>query len=175
MEIPLRAKVGARDEVTSPEAGRPIWFALKREGPDASRMNVRLSLRILLVLHVLMLVVGVALSFFDGYLLPDSLAEWKDAQLNEDDLSLSDLLLLALWLGWLGGYIVSVVGLFRQQRWAAWLSLGLTVLGLVFTLTEPSVYSGLLAAIDAFALLVQGAILALCFGTDALRPENPAG
>jgi hypothetical protein len=137
-------------------------------------MTVRRSLRILLVLHVLMLVVGVALSFFDGYLLPDTLAEWKDAQLNEDDLSLSDLLFLALWLGWLGGYIVSVVGLFLQQRWAAWLSLGLTVLGLVFTLSEPSVYSGLLAAIDAFALLVQGAILALCFGTEALRPENPA-
>ena len=97
-------------------------------------MNVRLSLRILLVLHVLMLVVGVALSFFDGYLLPDTLAEWKDAQLDEDALSLTDLLLLGLWLGWLGGYLVSVVGLFLQQRWAAWLSLGLTVLGLVFTL-----------------------------------------
>ena len=137
-------------------------------------MNVRLSLRILLVLHVLMLVVGVALSFFDGYLLPDTLAEWKDAQLDEDALSLTDLLLLGLWLGWLGGYLVSVVGLFLQQRWAAWLSLGLTVLGLVFTLSVPSVYSGLLAAIDAFALLVQGAILALCFGTEALRPENPA-
>ena len=137
-------------------------------------MNVRLSLRILLVLHVLMLVVGVALSFFDGYLLPDTLAEWKDAQLDEDALSLTDLLLLGLWLGWLGGYLVSVVGLFLQQRWAAWLSLGLTVLGLGFTLSEPSVYSGLLAAIDAFALVVQGAILALCFGTEALRPENPA-
>ena len=121
-----------------------------------------------------MLVVGVALSFFDGYLLPDTLAEWKDTQLNEDALSLTDLLLLGLWLGWLGGYLVSVVGLFLQQRWAAWLSLGLTVIGLVFTLSEPSVYSGLLAAIDAFALLVQGAILALCFGTEALRPENPA-
>ena len=137
-------------------------------------MNVRLSLRILLVLHVLMLVVGVALSFFDGYLLPDTLAEWKDAQLDEDALSLTDLLLLGLWLGWLGGYLVSVVGLFLQQRWAAWLSLAITVLGLGFTLSEPSVYSGLLAAIDAFALLVQGAILALCFGTEALRPENPA-
>lgn len=137
-------------------------------------MTLRLSLRILLVLHVLMLVVGVALSFFDGYLLPDTLAEWKDTQLNEDALSLTDLLLLGLWLGWLGGYLVSVVGLFLQQRWAAWLSLGLTVIGLVFTLSEPSVYSGLLAAIDAFALLVQGAILALCFGTEALRPENPA-
>ena len=137
-------------------------------------MNVRLSLRILLVLHVLMLVVGVALSFFDGYLLPDTLAEWKEAQLDEDALSLTDLLLLGLWLGWLGGYLVSVVGLFLQQRWAAWLSLGLTVLGLVFTLSEPSVYSGLLAAIDALALLVQGAILALCFRTEALRPENPA-
>lgn len=138
-------------------------------------MNVRLSLRILLVLHVLMLVVGVALSFFDGYLLPDTLAEWKDAQLDEDALSLTDLLLLGLWLGWLGGYLVSVVGLFRQQRWAAWLFLAITVLELFFTLSEPSVCSGLLAAIDAFALLVQGAILALCFGTDALRPENPAG
>ncbi len=136
-------------------------------------MTLRLSLRILLVLHVLMLVVGVALSFFDGYLLPDTLAEWKDAQLDEDALSLTDLLLFGLWLGWLGGYLVSVVGLFLQQRWAAWLFLGLTVLGLVFTLSEPSVYSGLLAAIDAFALLVQGAILALCFGTEALRPENP--
>jgi len=138
-------------------------------------MNVRLSLRILLVLHVLMLVVGVALSFFDGYLLPDTLAEWKEAQLDEDALSLTDLLLLGLWLGWLGGYLVSVVGLFLQQRWAAWLSLAITVLGLGFTLSEPSVYSGLLAAIDTLALLVQGAILALCFGTDALRPENPAG
>ncbi len=137
-------------------------------------MNVRLSLRILLVLHVLMLVVGVALSFFDGYLLPDTLAEWKEAQLDEDALSLTDLLLLGLWLGWLGGYLVSVVGLFLQQRWAAWLSLAITVLGLGFTLSEPSVYSGLLAAIDTLALLVQGAILALCFGTDALRPENPA-
>jgi hypothetical protein len=136
-------------------------------------MNARLSLRLLLVLHILMLIVGVALTFFDGYLLPDALAEWKDAQLSEDDLSLTDLLLLALWLGWLGGYIVSVVGLFLQQRWAAWLSLAVTVVGLGFTLSEPSVYSGLLAAIDALALLVQGAILALCFGTDALRPENP--
>lgn len=137
-------------------------------------MTVRRSLRILLGLHVLMLVVGVALSVFDGYLLPDTLADWKDAQINEDDLSLSDLLLLALWLGCLGGYLVSVVGLFRQQRWAAWLFLAITVLELFFTLSEPSVCSGLLAAIDALALLVQGAILALCFLTEALRSDNPA-
>jgi hypothetical protein len=88
-------------------------------------------------------------------------------------LSLTDLILLALWLGWLGGYLVSVVGLFLQQRWAAWLFLAITVLGLGFTLSEPSVYSGLLAAIDAVALLVQGAILAVCFGTDALHAKNP--
>lgn len=137
-------------------------------------MNARLSLRILLVLHILMVVAVVGLSFVDGYLLPDTLAAWKDAQLNEDDLSLSDLLLLVLWLGGLGGYIVSVAGLFLLQRWAAWLFLAFTVLGLGFTLSEPSVYSGLLAAIDAVVLLVQGAILALCFGTEALRPENPA-
>jgi hypothetical protein len=137
-------------------------------------MTVRRSLRILLGLHVLMLVVGVALSVFDGYLLPDTLADWKDAQINEDDLSLSDLLLLALWLGCLGGYLVSVVGLFRQQRWAAWLFLAITVLELFFMLSEPSVCSGLLAAIDALALLVQGAILALCFLTEALRSDNPA-
>lgn len=137
-------------------------------------MTVRRSLLILLGLHVLMLVVGVALSVFDGYLLPDTLADWKDAQINEDDLSLSDLLLLALWLGCLGGYLVSVVGLFRQQRWAAWLFLAITVLELFFTLSEPSVCSGLLAAIDALALLVQGAILALCFLTEALRSDNPA-
>lgn len=137
-------------------------------------MNARLSLRILLVLHILMVVAVVGLSFVDGYLLPDTLAEWKDAQLNEDDLSLSDLLLLVLWLGGLGGYIVSVAGLFLLQRWAAWLFLAFTVLELGFTLSEPSVYSGLLAAIYAVVLLVQGAILALCFGTEALRPENPA-
>lgn len=137
-------------------------------------MNARLSLRILLVLHILMVVAVVGLSFVDGYLLPDTLAEWKDAQLNEDGLSLSDLLLLVLWLGGLGGYIVSVAGLFLLQRWAAWLFLAFTVLELGFTLSEPSVYSGLLAAIDAVVLLVQGAILALCFGTEALRPENPA-
>jgi hypothetical protein len=121
-----------------------------------------------------MVVAVVGLSFVDGYLLPDTLAEWKEAQLDEDALSLTDLLLLALWLSWLGGYLVSVVGLFLQQRWAAWLFLAITVLGLGFTLSEPSVYSGLLAAIDALVLLVQGAILALCFGTDALRPGNPA-
>lgn len=137
-------------------------------------MNARLSLRLLLVLHILMVVAVVGLSFFDGYLLPDTLAEWKEAQLDEDALSLTDLLLLALGLSWLGGYLVSVVGLFLQQRWAAWLFMAITVLGLGFTLSEPSVYSGLLAAIDAVVLLVQGAILALCFGTDALRPENPA-
>jgi len=136
-------------------------------------MNALLSLRLLLVLHVLLQVVAVTLSFFDGYLLPDTLAEWKDAQWSEDDLSLSDMLLFALWLGWLAGYVVSVVGLFLQQRWAAWLSLALTVVGLGFTLSEPSVYSGLLAAIDALALLVQGAILAVCFGTEALRPGKP--
>jgi hypothetical protein len=136
-------------------------------------MNARLSLRLLLVLDILMLVAGVSLSFFDGYLLPDTLAEWKEAQLDEDALSLTDLILLALWLGWLGGYLVSVVGLFLQQRWAAWLFLAITVLGLGFTLSEPSVYSGLLAAIDAVALLVQGAILAVCFGTDALHAKNP--
>ena len=136
-------------------------------------MNARLSLRLLLVLHVLLQVVAVTLSFFDGHLLPDTLAEWKDAQWSEDDLSLSDMLLFALWLGWLAGYVVSVVGLFLQQRWAAWLSLALTVVGLGFTLSEPSVYSGLLAAIDALALLVQGAILAVCFGTEALRPGKP--
>ena len=79
-------------------------------------MNARLSLRLLLVLDILMLVAGVSLSFFDGYLLPDTLAEWKEAQLDEDALSLTDLILLALWLGWLGGYLVSVVGLFLQQR-----------------------------------------------------------
>lgn len=140
---------------------------------DAIPMNARLSLRLLLVLHVLLQVVAVTLSFFDGYLLPDTLAEWKDAQWSEDDLSLSDMLLFALWLGWLAGYVVSVVGLFLQQRWAAWLSLALTVVGLGFTLSEPSVYSGLLAAIDALALLVQGAILAVCFGTEALRPGKP--
>ena len=136
-------------------------------------MNARWTLRLLLALHLVLLVVGVSLSFFDGYLLPDTLAEWKKAQLDEEALSLTDLLLLALWLGWLGGYLVSVVGLFLQQRWAAWLFLAITVLELGFTLSEPSVYSGLLAAIDAVALLVQGAILAVCFGTDALRPENP--
>ena len=93
-------------------------------------MNARWSLRLLLALHLVLLVVGVSLSFFDGYLLPDTLAEWKKAQLDEDTLSLADLLLLALWLGWLGGYLVSVVGLFLQQRWAAWLFLAITVLEL---------------------------------------------
>jgi len=137
-------------------------------------MTPRLALRLLVVAHVILMALGVGLTFFDEFLLPGELADWKASTAPDDDLSWPAFLLFATWCLWMMFYLLACVGLLLLKRWAAIMMLVLTVLGLGFLLTEPSVSSGLLATIDAVQLLVMGAILAMAFASDALR-ESPHG
>jgi hypothetical protein len=137
-------------------------------------MTPRLALRLLVVAHLMLMVLGVGLSFFDEHLLPKELADWKAGAALGDDLSWSEFLLFASWVVWMLVYLVACIGLLFLKRWAAVMMLILTVLGLGFVLSEPNVESGLLAAINQLNMLVMGAILAVAFASDALQ-ESPHG
>jgi uncharacterized membrane protein len=137
-------------------------------------MSARIVLRLLVVVHLLLVVLGVGLSFFDEHLLPPALADWKAAHAPSDDLSLLEFAWFASWLMWMTLYVVACVGLLCLQRWAAFMLLVLTVVGFAFTLTEPNVTSALLAVLDDAAMLCMGALLATCFLTDALHRPAPA-
>jgi hypothetical protein len=137
-------------------------------------MSARIILRLLVVIHLLLMVLGVGLSFFDEHLLPPALADWKAGQALGDDLTWLEFLLFASWLTWMLLYAVAGVGLLCLQRWAAFMMFTLSLVGFAFTLTEPAVKSALLAVLDDAAMLCMGALLATCFLTDALRRPAPA-
>lgn len=137
-------------------------------------MSARIVLRLLVVVHLLLMVLGVGLSFFDEHLLPPALADWKASQALGDDLTWFEFFLFASWLMWMVLYVVACVGLLCLQRWAAFMMLALAMVGFAFTLTEPTVTSALLAVLDDAAMLCMGALLATGFLTDALHPPAPA-
>ncbi len=137
-------------------------------------MNPRVVLRVLVVVHLVLMALGVGLSFFDEYLLPPALAGWKAEHAFGDDLTWFEFFLFASWLMWMALYVVACVGLLCLRRWAAFMLLVLAVLGFLFTLTEPNVTSALLAVLDDAAMLCMGALLATCFLTEALHPKPAA-
>lgn len=135
-------------------------------------MNSRTALRFLVIAHVLLMVLGVGLSFFDEHLLPKELAEWKADNSLGDDLTWTEFLIFASWSMWMLLYLVACVGLLFLKRWAAFMMLVLAILGFGFTLTEPNVSSGLLAALSDASMLFMGAILAVAFASEALQERT---
>lgn len=137
-------------------------------------MNHRILLRLLVGAHLLLMVLGVGLSFFDEHLLPKELAEWKADNSLGDDLTWLEFLIFASWCMWMLLYLVACVGLLCLQRWAAYLAAVLAALGFGFVLSEPTVESGLLSVINQLNMLVMGAMLTVAFVSDALR-DPPHG
>lgn len=132
-------------------------------------MNSRIVLRFLVIAHVLLMFLGVGLSFFDEQLLPQELAAWRAAHTPGENLTTREFLLFASWTLWMLLYLVACVGLLLLQRWGAFLLATLTVLGFGFTLTEPTVSSPWLAVLSDASLLVMGVLLAVAFVSDALK------
>lgn len=143
-------------------------------------MNHRTLLRLLVVVHLVLMVLGVGLSFFDDHLLPRELAEWKSMNALGQDMtvpesalfSLLSFAIFAAWCVWMLLYLVASIGLLCLKRWAAYGMMALTALSFGFVLIEPTVESSLLSVLSQLHLIVSGAVLAVAFVSDALQERT---
>lgn len=134
-----------------------------------NQQTARLALRAFILISAFLTFVCLAVSLADDSLLPKELAEWKATQEADDA---ATIMTLVLGLPLIGALIASMVGLFMFKKWGAWLFLGQTLLGSLFTLTEPSVESGLTFFVSDLDTCVIGIILGIAFFSKALEPDE---
>lgn len=135
------------------------------------KSKLRIVLRVVLLALFAVVVLSVGLSFFGDKLLPAELAEWH-RQNTAGELGLADVVGLLFWLAGLGLLLISMVGLFFYQRWAAWIFLGVLLLFSLQVLFSPTVEPGLITYLGGWSDVLAGLVLGLAFFTDAL---NEAG
>jgi hypothetical protein len=130
-------------------------------------------LRACVVLEWVLFVLYIALSFALADNLPAELRAWQDAD-AERHRDLHEWATLATGLLCLLAAFVASVGLLFLQRWAAWLYLASKVVEyLVYPFSGPTVEHALADTAEELGILVSGAILALAFFSEALRPSPP--
>lgn len=132
--------------------------------------TARFGLRTIVLISAFMGLIGLAVALADDSLLPKELADWKAAQEAEDDATAIIGLVLVMPL--IAALVVSLVGMFMFKKWAAWLYLGLSLLGSLLMLIEPSVESGLSAFFSDVDTCLGGVILGIAFFSSALEPDQ---
>jgi hypothetical protein len=125
--------------------------------------SAKTSLRVAVVLELVFALTGVVASLLLESELPQPLKEWVAAEAKRDFNS-SDAVLLALGIPIVVAWLVSSVGLFLFRRWAAWLYLWTTLLGLtLYPLLGPNVEHGLTESFYLLSSAFSGAVVALSF------------
>jgi hypothetical protein len=132
------------------------------------KSKLRIVLRVVLLALFAVIVLSVALSFFSDKLLPVELADWHH-QNAAAELRLADIAGLLFWLAGLGLLLISMIGLFCYQRWAAWMFLGVILLFSLQVLFSPTVEPGLLSYLGGWSDVLTGLVLGLAFFSDALN------
>jgi hypothetical protein len=135
-----------------------------------NQQHSRLALRILVVASIFFAFIGMIISLAGDGFLPKELADWKAAQETEDEgaMLVGFLLISPLIIA----IVASLVGLFLYQKWAAWLFLGISVLGTMLMLLEPTVESGISAFFTDLDTTLGGVILGIAFFSNALEPDQ---
>jgi hypothetical protein len=137
---------------------------------DAMRSST--VLRLCLVLEWVLFLAGLGLSFATERFLPEPLRAWLDAE-AEGDPSVREMAFFGLCILLVASGIVGTVGLFLLQRWAAWLYLVNSILGVLLTLLAgPAVEHPLTDAIGEVASIMCGMVIALAFFSDALKKQR---
>ncbi len=132
------------------------------------KSKVRLVLRISLLALFFLLVLMVGLAFVSDKLLPEELAEWYRRN-NGGEPKLSEIFGFLFWVGGLGLLLISMLGLFFYQRWAAWMMVLVLFFFSLQVLFSPTVEPGLLSYLGGWADTLTGLILGLAFFTDVLN------
>ena len=132
--------------------------------------TARFGLRAIILISAFMGLIGLAVALADDSLLPKELADWKAAQETDDDATA--IIGLVLIMPLVAALVASLVGLFMFKKWAGWLYLGLSLLGSLFMLIEPSVESGLSAFFSDVDTCLGGVILGIAFFSSALEPDQ---
>ncbi|MFZ9979376.1 MAG: hypothetical protein ACO3HN_05455 [Opitutales bacterium] len=133
------------------------------------KSKARLILRFLLVALFGLIVLSIGLAFVADKLLPEALAEWVHQE-NAGDFSFGDILGLLFWGAGVFLFLVSMVGLFCYQRWAAWMMAVVVAVFSTQLLVGPTVEPGILSLLGSLSDVVTGLVLGAAFFTDALEP-----
>ena len=132
------------------------------------KSKARLILRVLLVALFGLLVLSIGLAFVADKLLPEALADWV-RQENGGEFEVADIFGLLFWGAGIFLFLVSMVGLFCYQRWAAWLMAVVIAVFSVQLLFSPTVEPGILSLLGSLSDVLTGLLLGLAFFTDALQ------
>ncbi len=135
-----------------------------------NQQSARMALRAALLLSAFLAVIGTVIYVAGDGLLPKELADWKAAQEGAEEGKEVILFLLAVPI--IGLLVASYAGMFMFKKWAAWLYLGLELVGCLLNLQGPNVESGLAAFISTTETLLAGAILGLAFFSSAFEPDQ---
>ena len=139
------------------------------------RSRLRFLLRTMVVALTCTFVMGLALELLGESLLPEALRNWQSEAPEPERLRA----LVAFFMGFIllaliGSYLAALVGIFFFKRWAAYLLLVLSVIVPLLYLVEPTVEPGITSLVGHWDALLTGAVLAVCFLTDALEsPGRP--
>jgi hypothetical protein len=132
--------------------------------------TARFGLRAIILISAFVGLIGLAVALADDSLLPKELADWKAAQETDDDATAIIGLILIMPL--IAALLASLVGMFMFKKWGGWLYLGLSLLGALLMLIEPSVESGLSAFFSDVDTCLGGVILGIAFFSSALEPDQ---
>ena len=132
------------------------------------KSKARLILRFLLVALFGLIVLSIGLAFVADKLLPEALADWVHQE-NGGEFEVADIFGLLFWGAGIFLFLVSMVGLFCYQRWAAWLMAVVIAVFSVQLLFSPTVEPGILSLLGSLSDVLTGLVLGLAFFTDALQ------
>lgn len=104
--------------------------------------------------------------------LPEPLYLWIQSQ-SSAELTAGSVLLGGFYLTLLASILTATVGLFLLKRWAAWLYLITSFLGISSLLfMGPNIQSAPVNALDEIASVLSGMVVAVAFFTDSLSPKK---
>jgi len=133
------------------------------------KSKARLVLRFLLIALFGLIMLSIGLAFVADRLLPDTLAEWVHQE-NGGEFQVTDILALLFWGAGIFLFLVSMVGLFCYQRWAAWMMAVVVAVFSLQLLASPTVEPGILSLLGSLSDVVTGLVLGAAFFTNALDP-----
>ena len=133
------------------------------------KSKARLVLRFLLIALFGLIVLSIGLAFVADKLLPDTLAEWVHQE-NGGEFQVTDILALLFWGAGIFLFLVSMVGLFCYQRWAAWMMAVVVGVFSLQLLASPTVEPGILSLLGSLSDVITGLVLGAAFFTEALEP-----
>jgi hypothetical protein len=133
------------------------------------KSKARLVLRFLLIALFGLLVLSIGLAFVADKLLPEALADWM-RQESGGEFGVADIFGLLFWGAGIFLFLVSMVGLFCYQRWAAWMMAVVVAVFSLQLLASPTVEPGILSLLGSLSDVITGLVLGAAFFTDALEP-----